>query len=310
MLNGYHVYYTYPSTKPKNPYEPINILVQLASALHWRKFFGPIHLYCDEAHLAVLKEYGVDSVYDTINLDLLSHMPPVDGRYWAFSKIYLAQYLLKTQSSLVLVDTDLWVSGPLESFDPTLAVQGLHTEIYDVEHPYTPYIEPFYFNFDGKGFDGWDWSILPINCAFLYLNDVELVNEWYRRCLEVIETNVNTQDYGGSREMVFMEQRLLPTLADRMNKRVSTVLQVSFNTCLPYDTEESVNPWYPPFDSSLELSKSETIIKHVWGRKKRYGEKKIRTGIIKSVISDLQKNFTIKELSYHIKLIDECAAFI
>lgn len=310
MLNGYHVYYTYPATEKESPYEAINILVQLASALHWRKFFGPINLYCDETHLDALKLHGVDAAYDEINLDLISHMPPVDKRYWAFSKIYLAQHLLKTQENLTLVDTDLWVSELPKTFDPTLAVQGLHTERFDVDHPYTPYIEPFYFHFDEEGRDDWDWSILPINCAFLYLSDAELVNEWYRRCMESIEANVNTQDYGGSREMVFLEQRLLPTLAATMGKSVDTLLPVSFNTCLPYDTEEPVNPWYPPFDSSPELTKFETVIKHVWGRKSHYAEKPTRTSVINSVIADLRKNFSVEELSHYVPLIDKCAAMI
>lgn len=307
MYNGYHVYYSYPSTKPESIYEPINILVQLASALHWKKFFGSINLYCNDSHLISLQEYGINAVYDKIDLELINNMPHVDGRYWAFSKIYLAQHLLKTQSNLTLIDTDLWVSEIPPTFDPTLAAQGLHFEVFDEEHPYSPYINPIYFDFGPSGFD---WDVLPINTAFLYLSDAELVNEWYEHCLAIIAANINTEDYGGSREMVFLEQRLLPTLAKFRGKKIDTLLPVSFNTCLPIDGKEIGNPWYPPFDSSIELTKFETLIKHVWGRKRHYDEKPIRTSIVKAVIFDLNKNFTSVELERFKPLVDKCVKLI
>lgn len=307
MFNGYHVYYAYPTNKSESAYEPINILAQLVSALHWQKFFGPINLYCNNTHLSSLQCYGVDKIYDGINLDLINNMPYVDGRYWAFSKIYLAQHLLKTQSNLTLIDTDLWITKIPSTFDSTLSAQGLHLEHFNDDHPSNPYIDPIYFNFRAIDFD---WAISPMNTAFLYLSDAKLVNEWYELCLSIIAANTNTEDYGHSREMVFLEQRLLPTLAKKLGKRVETLLPVSFNTCISLNDKETLNPWYPSFDSSVELTTFEPLIKHIWGRKKHYDEKLIRTSIVKAAISDLSINFTLDETKDFNPLIDKCLELI
>ena len=44
-LTGYHVYY---QSKEFGKYYEIDLLIQLASILFWKKNYGPIKLYCNQ----------------------------------------------------------------------------------------------------------------------------------------------------------------------------------------------------------------------------------------------------------------------
>lgn len=314
-LDGYHVFYTYPSVSAQ-VYEPIHLLVQLTSVLHWKFHFGAMHLYCDQAHLEKLKQYGIDQLYDSINTEILDDMPRLDQRYWAFSKIHVARKLLETQPAIAIIDTDLWVNEIPDTFDPDAAFQGLHQELFDEDSVYTPYVNPMYFlpsNWINEEdellpehvltVDDELWTrILPINCAFSYFSDLELVNRWHGLCLKIIDHNKAGSDYGMSREMVFLEQRLLPTLGAAMGKTIKTLLPVAFNTCAT-DWE---SPWVPAFDSDAEAKRYAGMIKHLWGRKQQLQEKNIRKMVLDTIIEDLSANFASTELEPFQPLITLC----
>jgi hypothetical protein len=107
-LTAYHVYY---QNKDFGKYFEIDLLVQLASALLWKKAYGSIKLYCNKKFLDTLKEYHLDQVYDEINTTLMESIPYREylPKYWSFCKIYLAKYLNQRESRFVILDTDLWI---------------------------------------------------------------------------------------------------------------------------------------------------------------------------------------------------------
>lgn len=301
MINGYHAFFTHPRLDA-NKYFPIDALGQLASVLFWKKHFGPIHLYCDETHLNAISKYGIDKLYDSVNTTLIQQMPVLDTRYWSFSKIFLAKELSKRDEPFAILDTDLWLKRIPETWDMSADVIGLHRESFDVTVQANPY--PHHSVFIPQGEMQWNWDeVLPLNCAVTYLNNPELVQRWYDAALQVIEWNKDKSPMGHSREIVFIEQRLLPTIADDMGLVVKTVLDSVFQTHVDIYAPQAVNPWLPPMDSTERLIRIESGVRHIWGMKRTYDEIKTRITVIHTTIGDLQAEFDDEILAPFNRLI-------
>lgn len=289
-LDGYHAYYAYPDYQ--NPYEHLNILVQLASALYWKKHFGKIHLVCNIAHLKNLQIYGVDKVYDSVDLDLLKDMDSFDIRYWSLAKIHLAGKLAETKNRFTILDTDLWLRGIPKQFDLSKDFIGLHRESFVVTDDNCAYPEPESF-IGGEEALKYDWSTLPINTGVMYLNNPELVKEWYEFAKSVIERNRFSPHPKAKHavETIFIEQRILPTLATDRGYKVGTLIPSTYHTNLDnLPNTETKDNWEPTFASSPEMEDCFEKIKHVWGLKKQFGDSKVRVGLSTLVIRNLEQD--------------------
>jgi hypothetical protein len=175
-MNGYHVFYQSKDNDDK--FEEINYLIQIASILFWKKNEGKMILYCNSKYLDFIKKWGIDTLYDEINTECLDNILYKEylNKYWSFCKIEAAFDISKKDSDFVIIDTDLWIHEPV-TIDSSLQFIGYHPE-QKLDHPENPYIDPNNF-MNKEDLQNFDWSIIPINCAFLYLNSKELVSEWY-----------------------------------------------------------------------------------------------------------------------------------
>jgi len=281
-MNAFHIYYQKDEEISNN--DLINLLVQFASIKFWKKNQGEIHLYCNENHLNTLEKWGVDKFYDSINLDCLEDMPYFNyqDKYWSFCKIHAIKKIAELYDQFVVLDTDLWIQESIK-IDPSFQIIGYHEEDV-IEDESNPYVNPSNFlnSFDINSID---WSMNPMNCAFLYLNSKELVDEWYKWVLKTIELNKEKETLVLSADTIFIEQRLLTAIAYTLKMRVGKLLPNVYQPHIPCD--EFGNEWVPKIGYSLENQYLTWNIKHVWGLKKSYDDPEIRNMVISTVLSSL-----------------------
>ena len=291
-MNAYHIFYK--SNKSKE-FDEINYLVQLASILFWKKNQGKIILYCNSEFLEDMREWQLIDLYDEVNTSCLDNIPYKDylNKYWSFCKIHASEEISKSEDNFVLLDTDFWIHNPIEISDEFEMI-GYHPE-QKLEDPKNPYISPENF-MNRKEIELFDWSINPVNCAFLYLNSKTLINEWYKWVVKVIEKNKDGEIKEISADTIFLEQRLLPTIANSLNFKIGTLIPNTYQPHIPSDSEGS--EWIPKIGFDEENQYITWNIKHVWGLKKMYAEPYIRNIVIDTVCDSLNKFFPEWEKTY------------
>ena len=142
---------------------------------------------------------------------------------------------------------------------------------------------------DGEDLKNFDWSVIPINCAFLYLNSKELVSEWYKCSLKVIEYNKDNEKKNMSADTIFIEQRILPSLVNKLKMNLGTILP---NVYHPHIKSDNIgSEWIPKIGFDVKNQYMTWNVKHVWGLKKMYDDPNIRNLVIDTVTGSLDKNF-------------------
>ena len=139
-LTAYHVYY---QSKDFGKYYEIDLMIQLASVLFWKKNYGPIKLYCNQRFLDTLKQYNLDQCYDEINVDLLENIPYKSylPKYWSFCKIYALNHISKIEDRFVILDTDLFILQDL-GLDFNTDLLLYHPEIFKENQEQKTYMPP------------------------------------------------------------------------------------------------------------------------------------------------------------------------
>lgn len=238
------------------------VSIQALSALAWKKFHGKIFLYTNLQWLEVLKGRGVDRLYDEVHL-IPEDLQVDKTKFWAWSKIKIAS---TQKPPFVLLDTDLWINEPLQIEDGFDLI-GYHYEWFDEKEEDAIYVD--YRNLiPSEWLNRWNPRAYAINAALLYINNEELLNEWYL-CAREIATrkDVEIEDPENVRMMCFIEQRLLNLIAIESKMRVSTFIpQIYMSSKRRMLIGKH---WHP--DSS-EWTEEEQIrflsIRHIWGGKK------------------------------------------
>jgi hypothetical protein len=278
-MTGYHIYY---QTSEDGEYEQINYLVQLASILNWKKNYGPIKLFCNQKYLESISKYGIDKEYDFIDTEYLESVPYKDSMstFWSFCKIYVAKKIVEMESEFCILDTDLWIQVPdLLSQEHDLVFY--HKEAYDMNYELNPYPEPSNWLTDSE-LEEYDWNVDPANCAIMYFRNrsKELVDVWYDTALKIVERHHDNDSEINTRcGTIFIEQRLLPTLAKKLDMSITVISPCTYLTWIPTTLADG-REWRPLLtysDYSLHIAAN---IKHVWGAKRYYNVEWIREMII------------------------------
>ena len=283
-LNGFHVYYLRePST---DKWEFINTLVQYASIVHWKKFYGPIHLYCNSIFLDEIKKYKLDIFYDSINVEFLDGLDSSKlKKFWSWPKLLAIRDISTKYFNFAVLDTDLWFRDKVD-FDANLDLVGYHLERVssDIRNPY---LSPEVFLDCSK----WDfnWSVSPVNCAFLYFNSQLLIQLWVSIAEEVVENSDFELINDLSSETIFIEQRLLSVIADKLGLKWSTLIENVYLPDVPANSEGL--EWEPRVGYTEDNFELTSKIKHVWGLKKRYGEHSVRELVLNVCLNSLDDNF-------------------
>ena len=125
QIKAYHVFTQYQPM----PFLGVNLLVQLASALHWKRLYGSIGLMCNEPFYRLLEQYpGFLEVYDTVDYNSLN----VENQtvWWAAPKILCNEFI--PESEYVVLDTDLIVLDYFKPAHETFSWCGFHRETFNV----------------------------------------------------------------------------------------------------------------------------------------------------------------------------------
>jgi hypothetical protein len=292
-MKGFHIYYKFKENNSEFNY--IDFLGQLCSILFWKQNYGEIGLVCNKSFYEDVKFWGLDKYYDSIDISTL-HEIDLGNKleiYWSFPKIYAINKISKSFDKFCVVDTDFWFYSNPE-FNEKHDVVAYHPESLK-EHSESPYINVDNFSTSKQ----YDWSTMPVNCAFLYFNSSKLITKWYEECLYVIE-NTNSLDSVNSSHTVFIEQRLLTSICKDLKLKFSTLLE---NTYIPFAKKDG-SEWSPQIGYTAENFERFNNIKHIWGLKKLYDDPSIRNMILSVCKISLDHFFPEWEL-YNIKLVEE-----
>ncbi|MCL2637818.1 MAG: hypothetical protein FWD48_05540 [Oscillospiraceae bacterium] len=216
--------------------EKFDLYNTVLSALTWRKYNGEIVHICDSESAQFYSKLGVwDAVKPLIPDDLEGINPQM---FWAAGKLLA---LREVSSPVVMLDKDFIVWKKLDLGSSIIAAhrEDLHSDIYpDVS--YFQMKPEYTFN------PAFDYSVLPLNTAFLYLPDEDFKQFYVNMAIEFMKSAHDCND--NIKYMVYAEQRLLALCADYLKQPVETLLEK---------------------DKIFELQDDYT---HLWGEKQKMRE--------------------------------------
>ena len=280
---GYHIYY---QSSEEDEFSQIDYLAQLASILSWKKNYGPIRLFCNQQFLDSISKYGIDKEYDFIDTEYLESIPYKDSMstFWSFCKIYVAKKIVETESEFCILDTDLWIQEPnLISQEHDLVFY--HKEAFDMKFKLNPYEAPGNWLSESE-LVKYDWDTSPANCAIMYFKNrsKELVDMWYDIAFRIVEEHRDDKsDINERCGTIFIEQRLLPTLAKTLGMTMTFVSPCTYLTWIPTQLADG-REWRPVLNYSEHSMYIAASIKHIWGAKRYYNIDWIREMTIDAAI--------------------------
>jgi len=303
-IPAYHVYYR---NDDMEEYYQIDLMAHLLSTLFWRFKHGPIRLYCNEKYLDLLKKYNLHILYDEINTELLENIPFKEylPKYWSFCKTYAAYHISQTVDKFVILDNDMWLREDI-GLDYNLNFIAYHKEAWSARSTQNPYAPPSDFLTEEE-LKELDFKVNPVNCAFMYFNSKELVEEWYKWANIIIERWKDREKLENNADTIFIEQRLLPVLTKKLDLKGMVILP---NTYLSYvEFNEFGTEWFPLIDSTQESYILSQTIRHIWGLKSMYDQKKWRNTLLEVMYNDVHQSFDIEEIKEAFNLLfSECEA--
>ena len=305
-MTGYHVYF---KNKEVEPYHEIDLLTTLLSCISWKKYYGPIKLFCNQEFLDYIKEYGLDKAYDEINVDVSDTIPYKEylDKYWSFNKIHVAKLISEIEEKFVILDNDFYVRIPYE-FNWDVNFIGYHYEAYNINSLENVYLDPKVF-LDEENYKKLNWGVPPINCAFMYFNSKNLIDTWYSWATGVIEFNKDKPRNEYDSDTIFIEQRLLPTLCDALNLSYGTLLPNYYLQYIPFNEEGY--EWFPLMDSDLRYRELFNNFRHIWGMKRYYNQKKWRQKISDIQLKVLKFYHNYSEISNNFpQIISKCEEYL
>jgi len=290
-------------------YEIEIISFNLLSALSWINFQGPIHLYCNTRYLETLKKWGVDTLYEYINTEILDNKSEhIDYKqYWAYSKFEVIKNI-QYETPFTIIDTDLWLNRTLK-FNEKLDVMMYHKENFHNNYKNDTYPDFDFMIPDNLKEMNFDKSLLPTNCAILHIRNSNFIKDWISLSEEISSYNTNIKIPNGNKstKMCFVEQRLLPMLLAKNGYKYDTFISQIYQSHLA-ETQDG-SEWLPTIDNSSDVDKENfDSIKHVWGLKKYLNYKEIREMVIIITINTISL-YPIKDKPYT-KLCEELKGII
>ena len=116
-----------------------------------------------------------------------------------------------------------------------------------------------------------------------------MIQLWVSIAEEVVENSDFELINDLSSETIFIEQRLLSVIADKLGLKWSTLIENVYLPDVPANSEGL--EWEPRVGYTEDNFELTSKIKHVWGLKKRYGEHSVRELVLNVCLNSLDDNF-------------------
>lgn len=250
---GFHTIWTKPN--PNFKLADYELLTLIVSALVYRRYNGPMHLYTDVRGFAYICRNGLTSLYDHIHTCLDEIPKEINPKiFWAGGKIFAYQ---RCQTPAISIDLDaiIWKKLPNLNQDAV----ALHPEPVS----WGAYINTERFAKDYNfPRNEWNWRIPAGNVGVLLFNDDKLKDFYTKTAidfmLEASKRGRPNPAYSGLfgsgvetyiDEMVFAEQRLLTMCADKIYRQVD---------------------FFTDFDTNKDHIEPNGLITHLWNSKRGY----------------------------------------
>lgn len=184
------------------------------SALQWRKVNGKISYITDKKGKEYIDSLGISNVWDSVEAILPDDLEGVNPRmFWAAGKLFA---LREVSAPVAMIDTDFIVWNKLELKDSVVAAheENLAPDVYP-PRSWFRLKKPI-------ALEQLDWTVLPLNTAFLYLPDEDFKQYYVNRSIAFMKSAEDCDDY--LCYMVFAEQRLLSMCAKQLGVNVKTLM--------------------------------------------------------------------------------------
>lgn len=293
-LLGVHAFYS--SQIDEGQFKSVELVCQLASALYWRKNFGPIGLFTSPERESQLIKYGLHHAYsfvDTVHHEeVVMHENP---RYWAYPKMLTAKRLSLDFDKFCMLDTDLYIKTR-EHFDFNSSILTYHGEKTDAtDYPGVGYITGTQL-YDLAELESpvENWTPWATNTAILYFNGVaDFIHEWMYHVDKIIENSHKWESIIGAGDQIFVEQYLLPNLAKDRGVAIKTYLNADW---IPGE-KVNVTHFNPEMEAWIlhesikEANSKFSNVFHLWGLKYSLNYAVVRQEVLGKILSDLDQDF-------------------
>ena len=179
-------------------------------------------MHCDRAGAECLRQKGLTNLWNDVEITIPDDLGGINPlMFWAAGKLYALQ---ATAAPLLMLDTDFIARKLPKTLGGTASkntVIAAHRE--DLAPHIYPDISHFDMNEDYRFNKQLDYTIRPLNTAFLYMNNDDFKRYYVDCAMEFMKS----AKPGGDRltYMVYAEQRLLAMLADYKKVEVETLLE-------------------------------------------------------------------------------------
>jgi len=276
------------------------VLTMILSCLYWKKFQGPIKLYCDRPFINYIAKLGIQSIWDEIDILTLDQELSEDvnkDTFWAYCKMYV--HTLQKEP-FVSLDIDLFQNMPYDY--TTHDVMFSHVETSDVQNgelpPHGVFYYPNYHEWDmfKDRFDKFpDINIdeTAFNVSVLAVNNLDLIKDWMEVSESFMKNNIfdpqEITTHGrekilhtihSSSLMTFAEQRLLAAVTKSKGYSWKSLIDLTYSGALQTWEEGNMN---------------NPGITHLWGWKKQYKQPefaKDRIQLTDSLLNMLKQDFS------------------
>jgi hypothetical protein len=229
-------------------------------------------------------------------------------RFWAYPKMMIAKHLSVDFDKFCMLDTDLYIKSR-EFFDVDARILAYHLEETDkAKHPESPYLDgEFMFKLAELENPIKTWKNFATNTAILYLNGVaDFIHEWMYHVDAIVENSYKWEPSPGAGDQIFVEQYLLPNLANELGVEIKTYLNSSWIPGPKADvmhTDINMFGWIhnEPLE---EVQRKFKNVFHIWGLKHSLNYAIVRQEVLGRILKDLDEDFPNLDESYPVLLAE------
>lgn len=195
------------------------MLVLVLSALKWKQINGPVKMITDSAGADFFAANGLENLWsEPIDTSLDSLGDDIDPfLFWAAGKLYA---LRKMPCPCVILDTDMIIWQDISNLFQQDVIAA-HAE--SLSNPVYPDPNGFCMKTGYSFPDEWDFSVKPVNTAFLYMPDSDL-RDYYVASAFAFMASLEPSGVDPVISMCFAEQRILPMCVGTKKRRITYLL--------------------------------------------------------------------------------------